>query len=77
MQLGGTTGGDKSLKGDSGDKSEELDGFGRGGGRRRLDRTICDEGALELGRASGDKEDLSLDNKEDFVLDVKGDSAGQ
>lgn len=72
MQLGGTTGGDKSLKGDTRYKSKELDGFGRGGGRQRLDRTIRNEGALELGRANGHKEDLVLDIKGDLVLDNEG-----
>ncbi|ROL44325.1 hypothetical protein DPX16_8747 [Anabarilius grahami] len=49
MQQSGTTGGADRMKGDSEVEADELDGFGSGGGRRRLGRNIRDEGYLELG----------------------------
>lgn len=56
MQQSGTTGGAEGLKGDSGDKAEELYGFASGGGRGRLGGTIHNEGDLVL----DDEEDLEL-----------------
>lgn len=38
----------------------ELAGLGRGGVKGRLGGTITNEGALELGRTSGDTGDLKL-----------------
>jgi len=49
MQQSGTTGGADRLNGDSEVEADELDGFGSGGGKRRLSRNIHDEGYLELG----------------------------
>lgn len=49
----------EEMKGTS--RTDELDRFGRGGGRGRLGGTIGDAGVLELGRTSRDTGDLELD----------------
>lgn len=46
---------------------EVLYGFGRGGGRGSLDRTIHNEGGLKLGRGNDDDGDLVLD-EDNLVL---------
>lgn len=60
MQLSGTTEGAEGLKGDSGDKAEELDGFDSAGGPSTTKETW---GWMTntLDWTSGDEDDLELD----------------
>lgn len=48
----------EGLKGDSGGKFDELDGFGSGGGKGRLGRTIRNERVLVLCSISDDLDHL-------------------